>query len=122
MNPKCIDFMLTNRESSFQSSCVIETGRSDFHKMILTVLKFCLQNTEPKIISNRDFKNSSDDRFRSSLYTQRDPGDKLNVISCLILGELKKDETAPKKQKYITAYNGSFMYKEIRKAIMKGLD
>ena len=30
--PSCIDFILTNCPKSFQTSCVIETGLSDFHK------------------------------------------------------------------------------------------
>lgn len=81
MNPKCIDFMLTERENSFQNSCVNETGLSDFYKMAITVLKSNFQKAEPKIISYRDFKNFSNDRFRSSLYTQRDHGDKLNVTT-----------------------------------------
>ena len=32
-NPKCIDFMLTSKQRSFQNSCVIDTGLFDFHKM-----------------------------------------------------------------------------------------
>ena len=32
-NPSCIDLILTNKPRSFQSTCVIETGLSDFHRM-----------------------------------------------------------------------------------------
>ena len=38
VNPKCIDLMLTNKQRSFQNSCVIDTGLSNFHKMTVTVL------------------------------------------------------------------------------------
>ena len=41
-NPKyssCIDLILTNSPYSFQNSCVIETGLSDFHKIIVSVMK-----------------------------------------------------------------------------------
>ena len=38
-NPSCIDLILTNDPLSFQSSGVIETGLSDFNKMIVTVMK-----------------------------------------------------------------------------------
>ena len=34
-NPSCIALILTNSPYSFQHSCVIETGLSDFHKMIV---------------------------------------------------------------------------------------
>ena len=35
----CIDLMLTNFPRMFQSTCVIETGLSDFHLMTVTVLR-----------------------------------------------------------------------------------
>ena len=38
-SPPCIDFILTNMKSSFQATTTIETGLSDFHTMIVTVLK-----------------------------------------------------------------------------------
>ena len=37
--PRSIDLMLTNRASSFQCTDSIETGLSDFHCMVITVLK-----------------------------------------------------------------------------------
>ena len=37
--PRCIDLILTNRPKSFQTTCVIETGLSDFHRMSVSVLK-----------------------------------------------------------------------------------
>ena len=39
VNPACIDLMLTNSYRSFQKSGAIETGLSDFHKMVVTVMK-----------------------------------------------------------------------------------
>ena len=38
-NRSCIDLILTNKSLSFQNSCLVETGLSDFHRMILTVTK-----------------------------------------------------------------------------------
>ena len=38
-SPSCIDLILTNNPYSFQNSWVIETGLSDFHKMIVLVTK-----------------------------------------------------------------------------------
>ena len=38
-NPRCIDLILTNRGRNFQQTTAIETGLSDFHKMVVTVLK-----------------------------------------------------------------------------------
>ena len=44
-NPKspCIDLILTNNPYSFQNSWVIETRLSDFHKMIVPVMKTTFQ-------------------------------------------------------------------------------
>ena len=49
-NPKTIDLMLTNSVHSFQNSCALEIGLSDFHKMTVTVLKSYLEKKQPKII------------------------------------------------------------------------
>ena len=47
-NPKTIDLMLTNSIGSFQNSCSLETGLSNFHKMTVTVLKPYLVKKQPK--------------------------------------------------------------------------
>ena len=38
-NPARIDLILSNTPKSFQSTCVLETGLSDFHLMALTFMK-----------------------------------------------------------------------------------
>ena len=45
--------MFTTSYRSFHNSCAIETGLSDFHKMIVTVMKSQFQKKGPKIIQNR---------------------------------------------------------------------
>ena len=40
-----MDFKLTNSVQSFQNSCALETGLSDFHKMTVTVLNSNLERT-----------------------------------------------------------------------------
>ena len=47
-NPTCIDLITTNRPKSFQESEVIETELSDFHEMILTVMKVFYNKQKPK--------------------------------------------------------------------------
>ena len=65
--PTCIDLILTNCPGSFQNSCVIETGLSDFHKMIVTVMKTSYRKIEPRVINYRDYKSVSNGGFRESL-------------------------------------------------------
>ena len=52
-NPSCIDLFLTNRPRSFQNTLTIETGISDFHKMVITVMKVFYKKQKPKIIQYR---------------------------------------------------------------------
>ena len=65
--PTCIDVMLTNSCRSFYSSCAIETGLSDFHKMTVTVMKTHFQGREPKLIQYRDCRNFSETEYRDFL-------------------------------------------------------
>ena len=55
--PSCIDLILTKRPKSFPTTCVIETGLSDFRRMTVTVLKMHYRKLPPRIISYRDFPN-----------------------------------------------------------------
>ena len=46
----------------------IKTGLSDFHGMIVSVLKRYFRKLPPKVISYGDFKKFENERFMSSLY------------------------------------------------------
>ena len=63
-NPSCIDLILTNRIKSFQNTCVLETGLSDFHKLTATVMKSTFRKQEPKIIHYRNYKHFNNDAFK----------------------------------------------------------
>ena len=52
----CIYLILTNRKFSFKFTSTYETGISDHHHMIYTMLKSCFQNTEPKVFHHRLLK------------------------------------------------------------------
>ena len=49
-NPSCRDLILTNSPKCLQSSCVVETGLSDFHRMTVTVMKTNFKKFQPRII------------------------------------------------------------------------
>ena len=65
--PSCIDLILTNRPKSFQSTCVIETGLCDFHRMTVSVLKMHFRKLPPKAITYIDFSNYDNANFINSL-------------------------------------------------------
>ena len=65
-NPSCVDLILTNRPRSFQNSCTLENGLSDFHKMTLTVLKSSFAKQKPRILNYRNYKF-----FNKTLFTDQ---------------------------------------------------
>ena len=54
--PTCIDLFLTNSPHSFQNTMTISKGLSDFHKMIITVLKSSSIKLKAREIYYRDSK------------------------------------------------------------------
>ena len=100
-NPRCIDLFLTNFSGSFQNTCAICTGLSDFHKIIVRVQKYTLVKAKPKIIQYRCYKIFNNNSFRDELSERlaitREYGD----FEKTYLGVL--DNHAPIKNKTIRA-------------------
>ena len=59
--------ILPNKPGCFQSTCVIETGLSDFYKITVSVLKMHFWKLPP-ITSYREFKKFENERFMDSLH------------------------------------------------------
>ena len=122
-NPSCIDLILTNNPKCFQSSCVVETGLSDFHRMTVTVMKATFKKFEPRIIHYRDYKNFQNDQYRDELtpklsnIVSENNNIRLNEFLSICMDTL--DRYAPCKQKYTCGNHLPFMNKTISKEIMK---
>ena len=83
----CIDLILTNRKLSFKFTSTYETGISDHHHLIYTMLKSCFQNAEPKLLNYRDYRNFSPEAFKEDLSEaltncNTDSFDEFNNIFC----------------------------------------
>ena len=99
--------MLTNSVPSFQNSCALETGLSDFHKMTVTVPRLYLEKKQPNIISYRDLGKFSNNDFRTQIlrdfstlhlsYLPIYPFLDLYVDNCI----RPLDIYAPKKKNYL---------------------
>ena len=63
----CIDLFLTNRQKSFQNTSTFETGISDFHKLVVAVLKMYYNKQKPKIFQYRNYKTFNDESFKNEL-------------------------------------------------------
>ena len=48
----CIDLILTYKKHSFKNTSVIDTGLSDFHRMIFSQMKLAFEKLPPRTISN----------------------------------------------------------------------
>ena len=66
-NPTCVDLLISNKEKCFKSATTIDTGLSDFHKMVLVVLKKKFERAKPKVISYRDYRHFDGNSFRCAL-------------------------------------------------------
>ena len=61
---------MANNPLSFQTSTVMETGLSDFHKMIVAVMKMHIPKIKPRVIRYRKYKAFKSDAFVNTLRKQ----------------------------------------------------
>ena len=122
-HPKCIDLILTNEPRSFQTTCVIETGLSDFHLMTLTVMRKSFKKLKARVINYRSYKHFSNEVFRENLlgklsqqtFVNNDYGfEKFCNITLKTL-----DKYAPRKAKHARGNQMPFMTKDLSKNIIK---
>ena len=118
-NPSCIDLFLSNSCQSFQKTTTVCTGLSDFHKMIVTVLKTTFPKAKPKIVTYRDYSKFVDKDFHKDL------GRKVKSLEVGNYDLLEKsflnvfNNHAPYKKKVVRANQKPYVTKRLRKAIMK---
>ena len=112
---------LTNRPKCFQSTLTMETGISDFHKMVITVLKIFYKKEEPKIIHYRNYRTFSANLFKEELNNELLSSDNNNTelveFTNTVLSIL--DKHAPIKRIYIRANNSAFMASDLRAAVIQ---
>ena len=121
-NPENPDLILTNKPRSFQSTCVIETGLSDFHRMTVSVLKTHFRKLPPKVVTYRDFKKFENEKFMDSLKLTLNSQDVDYTKNPQLFFELCRNELehhAPRKKKYLRGNNKPFMTKALSKSIME---
>ena len=118
--PLCIDLILSNRSKSFHSPHIVETGISDFHKMIVSVMKIFFKKQKPNVIYYRDSKKFFNDQFRADFVDELMKGNikisRLDIFTGTALQILGK--YAPMKQKIIRANEPPFMNRSIKKEVM----
>ena len=117
-NPSSIDLFLTNSPMCFQNTSTTTTGLSDFHKMVVTVMKMSFQKDPPKEVYYRDYKKFNKELFKEELKKKID-----REVGCyetfekMFISVLEKH--APLKKKVLRANHAPYMTKALRKAIMR---
>ena len=118
-NPTCIDLFLTNSNLSFQHTETVSTGLSDFHMLVVTVLKTCFSKKQPRELEYRDYKN-----FNSALFSEdlkygfsQDPVNSCDKFDKIFLEVF--DKHAPRKKKILRANHSSYGSKALQKAVRK---
>ena len=116
-----IDLILTNKPLHFQKTHVVETGLSDYHKMISTFFKACSSKLKTKVIFYRSYKKFNESDFLCSLkkanfdFLKNDPNQNYNLLADKFLCIVNKH--SPLKKKHVRGNNALFMNREFRKEI-----
>ena len=118
--PSCIDLKRKNSRRSFQNTQTIATGLYDFHKLIVTTLKMYLPINQPRVITNRDYKNFDNSRFSEELLSEIKKPGPLNRIMSIFHNACMEalEKYASKKHKYIRANQANFMDSKLNHATM----
>ena len=62
--PTCIDLILINGPRMFQGTCATKTGLSDFHPVMVTVIRKSFKKIRPRVINYRSSREFSNETFR----------------------------------------------------------
>ena len=114
-NPSCIDLVLTNNSHSFQHTQAICSGLSDYHKMVVTVLKNTFRKSKPKEIFYRTYKNFDNEKFKSDLRSNLE--ENYSDFENIFLRTLELH--APFKKTVLRANHAEYMTKQLRKAMRR---
>ena len=117
-NPTAIDHILTNRKYSFIETQILETGLSDFHKMVFTCMKSTFVKLPAKKLSYRDYKNFDKDKFLAEIDTGLQQVSMMNYKNLISVTERILEKHAPTKTKLVRGNDKTHMNKTLRKEIM----
>ena len=114
-----IDLILTNRKFCFKNSSTFETGLSDHHHLIYSMLKTISEKEDSKCLIYRDYKNFNNEYFQNDLKNGLSKYPK-NYESFENVFVTVLDRHDPRKTKILRENQKSHVDKNLlRKALMK---
>ena len=114
----CIDLILTNRKFCFKNSSTSETGLSDHHHLICSMLKTTFKKEDAKRLIYHDYKNFNNEYFQNDLKNSLSKCPK-NYESLENVFVSVLDRHALRKTKILHGNQKLHFDKNRRKAIMK---
>ena len=115
----CIDLIISNKKHSLLNTGTVDTGLSDHHYLIYTMIRTQYVKLPPKLISYRSYKKFNDDTFLSDLQLQLSSDLHYTYSQFENIFKNILDKHAPLKTKFLRANNKPHLTKDLRKAIMK---
>ena len=117
-NLSTVDLFITNTPSSFMKTTTVWADLSDFHKMIITVMRTTFPKAQPMIVKYRDYSKYDSEAFGIDLDTriQSQLVVDYDTFDTIFLQTLEKH--APQKSKVMRANAKPYVSREMRKAIM----
>ena len=116
-----IDVMLTNKPRCFQNTTVFETGLSDFHGLVLTLMKTHIPRLKPKMIRYRSYKKFDPEKFLQDVTNIDFKADVKDAdLAYRNLSSAFRefvDKHAPLKTKVQRGNTAPFMNQQLQKAI-----
>ena len=116
-----IDVILTNKPRSFLNTSVFETGLSDCHGLVITLMKAVVARLKPKIIRYRSYKRFDPKKFLQDVkkapfeYHTNNPDKTYDNITNTFRNLVEKH--APLKSKVQRGNSAPFMTPELNRAI-----
>ena len=117
MEGSYIDLILANRPNFYQHTQVFESGMSDFHLNIYTMLQSLYTNLEPEVLRKHRYKNISKVSFLKDLKPMFS-NDIILTISLMTLNKIF-DHHASIKQTKLCGNTKPHVNKILRKEMMK---
>ena len=117
----CIDLILTNRKYSFKNTSSYETGLSDHHHLIYSVMKTIFKCEEPKKLIYRNYSNFSQKDFQNELLLNIGDG-KNNYLEFEKNFVETLNKHAPKKTKIFRRNHKPHINKTLRKVLWNVLN
>ena len=117
----CIDLILSNQKHSLQRTGYLDTGISDYHRLIYTVSKSTFVKNPPKEVVYRCYKNFSEIDYLRELSECLNfyPVGSLNYDNFELVFTSVLDKHAPWRTKIIRGNEKPHMNKVLKKEIMK---